>query len=324
MHVLVTGGAGYVGSILSAELIKKGHNVTIIDDMRSGHSNAVPEEAGCYVADFAGTNLEHILQDRQIDTVIHVAASMSPSISLGYPAEYFQNNIVKSINMLNIMLLCNIKNIIFSSSACVYGTPNVLPVTEDCLKVPTTPYGATKLMFEQILEWYRHAYGINYIAFRYQNVAGTCDHLGSAKPENNGLRYNILDVASGKNLYVPISGNTYPTPDGTCIRDYVHIKDIARAYIMALEHMETASGVYNLGSGKGSSVSEVVEYANQVTCKTIQVHIEPQRPGDPPVLIADITKAKKILGWAPQYSDLETIIGDTWNWIQKHPKGYSR
>lgn len=322
MNVLVTGGAGYVGSNISAKLIEEGHNVVIVDNLRSGHTKALCPEAKFYLKDSGKPSIEKILKSHKINLVVHAAASMSPSLSLEQPQKYFRNNIIGSLRLLNAMVDCEVNNIIFSSSGCVYGSPEIVPVVEDCLKNPNTPYGDTKLMFERILEYYRMAYGLNYVAFRYLNVAGACGDLGSDKSENNGLVYNVLDAALGKTEYISVFGSDYPTDDGTCVRDYVHIKDIVRAYVIVMQNMDKLSGVYNLGSGQGSSVMDIVECARKITGKPIAVSMKPRRQGDPPVLVSDISKSKKILKWKPKYSNLDTIIGDTWDWMQKHPRGY--
>ncbi len=321
MNILVTGGNGYIGSIISKILSNRGHKVTIIDNLQSSKGLSNPS-IPYVIDDFSNPKvLPLVFRDCHTDLVIHLAASMSPTDSVSNPKEYFQNNIIGSINLLNMMLNQSVKNIIFASSGCVYGTPKCNPVFEDQLEEPTTPYGESKLMFEGILEWYYKAYGLNYIAFRFHNVSGATDSLGSNKPYNNGLIFKTIDVALGKGLFIPVYGNNYSTPDGSCIRDYVHIKDLAQAFTLAIDKIKTNSGVYNLGSGFGSSVFQVIKEVKKVSGKSIDIKIEPRRPGDPAILIADITKAEKGLGWKPQYSNLNTIIQDSWDWASKEKGG---
>lgn len=324
MNILVTGGAGYIGSILTERLLEEGHKVVVIDNFQSGHKKAIPEKAYYYPGNFhqPGLMLEKTLTYENIELVIHIAASMSPSTSMLNPQEYFQNNIEGSLKLINTMLNCKVNKIIFASSGCVYGTPQRSPVGEEDLKIPTTPYGDTKLMFERILEWYKQAYSLNYIVFRYFNVAGAGIRLGSDKSQNNGLICNALDVAMGKTAHLPVFGSDYPTEDGSCIRDYVHIRDIVQAHILAIETITTSGGVYNLGSGTGQSVFDVVKCARKVTNEEIPIKVQPRRPGDPPILVADISKVREKLGWNPHYSDLDTIIRSSYHWLLRHPRGY--
>ena len=323
MKILLTGGAGYVGSLLVEGLVGEGYEVVVLDNLVSGHKESVVSEL--IIGDYKNPEvLIGIFDKYSIDMVIHTAASISPVGSVNNPSEYYQNNVVGTLNLLDMMLLHNVKKIIFSSSSCVFGIPQKNPASEDDIKNPITPYGESKLVIERALDWYSQAYGLEYLAFRYFNIAGASERLGSVKLHHGGLIPNIIDVALGKSKYVPVFGGDYPTEDGSCVRDYIHIKDIVRAYLIALSRDSLGNSVYNLGTGVGTSVIEVIRKAREVIKCDIPFKLTQRQAGDPAMLVADISKVKAELGWKPKYSSLESIIGDTWRWMMRHPDGYKK
>ena len=320
--ILVTGGAGYVGSVIVKRLSEDGHRVTVVDNLITGNKEALPDSVRLEKISFVRPpiNIFIILQVYRPDIVIHLAARMSPTESVSKPSEYFRDNVAGTIELLDVMLKSGIKKMIFASTAAIYNNGTNLLETDAV--DPLTPYGESKLMIERILDWYRRAYGMKYIAFRFFPVSGGYDGLGPAKSYNKGLIPYVLEVPLGQSKVVPIYGNNYPTPDGTGIRDYVHVKDIAAAHLIAVKAIDDVSGVYNLGSGRGYSVSEVIKKASKVVGRNIPWEYQERRPGDPHVLISSIDKAREELGWAPVNSDIENIIKDTWEWMQEHPNGY--
>lgn len=322
-RILVTGGAGYIGSIVVHELLLEGHKVIVVDDFSTGNKAAVPPGAFIVEAMYESPRMVPLLRELRPDTVIHLAARMSPTESITQPMEYFRDNVSGTLNLLCAMREADVRRMIFASSACVYGDPERRIADETMTLKPINPYGETKLMVERILEWYHQAYGLEYVAFRFFNVSGTVGELGPAKTFNNGLIPYILQVPLGQSEVVPVYGSDYETLDGTCVRDYVHVKDIAEAVLLASEKMDIVSGVYNLGSGIGYSVSEVIDWAIKVVGRHIPWDHQPRRPGDPPILVASTHKAWDKLGWVPNKSTIEAIIRDTWEWMQAHPDGYS-
>ena len=325
MNVLVTGGAGYVGSIITEELLKEGHRIIVLDNLQQGHRDAVPLGVEFMLADICDKEtLEEVFRRFKVDAVMHMAAETVVEYSLTDPRRYFQNNVVGGINLLDTMLKHNVRKLIFSSSAAVYGDPQSSPIEEEHPKNPINAYGESKLMFEHILDWYGKAYGLKHICLRYFNAAGASENLGEGHHPETHLIPNVLKAALDGNP-VPVFGTDYPTKDGSCIRDYVHVIDIARAHILALEKLEGLSGrVYNLGNAKGYSVIEVIEAARRVTGVNIPVKPCPRRPGDPAVLVASSNRAKEELGWKPKFSNLEAIIESAWKWIRRHPNGYEQ
>lgn len=324
--ILVTGGAGYIGSVVVKELIREGYSVIVLDNLEQGHREAVSPEALFIKGDMGDPKiLADIFCNYKIEAVVHLAAKDSVSESMSHPEEYFRTNAVFSIDLLNMMLRLGVNKIVFSSSAAVYGYPQKIPITEDYPTVPVNPYGQSKLMVEQILRWYGLAYGLRFTSLRYFNAAGAWGGLGEDHNPETHLIPTILKVALGQLNYVPVFGTDYPTKDGSCIRDYIHVADIAEAHLLALKSLETnlrvAYKAYNLGSGKGYSVFEVLNVARRITGKDIGAMACPRREGDPPVLVADFRLAKAELGWEPQYS-LETIIANAWEWQKEHPQGY--
>lgn len=324
MNVLVTGGAGYVGSIVSEELLKEDYTVIVLDNLKQGHKKAVLPKAKFVLADILDAQaLEDVFRRFKVDAVMHMAAETVIEYSMTDPKRYFQNNVVGGINLLNTMLKHDVLKFVFSSSAAVYGEPQSIPIDEDHLKVPMNSYGESKLMFECILSWYGKAYGLKHTSLRYFNAAGASDTLGEDHNPETHLIPNVLKAALNNDKPVSIFGTDYPTKDGSCIRDYIHVIDIAQAHILALEKLENLSSkIYNLGNGEGYSVLEVVNMAKKVTNIDIPVRISSRRSGDPAILVASADKAKTELGWSPKFKEIESIIESTWRWMKKHPNGY--
>jgi len=331
MTILVTGGAGYIGSHTVLELIKLGYDVITFDNLQKGYEKAVL--GGKFIkGDLLNIDdLVNVFSKYKIDSVIHFAADSLVGESMQKPDKYFTNNLIGSINLLNIMVKYNVKRIIFSSTAAVYGEPDKIPIEEDNLTIPTNTYGESKLAFEKILRWYDIAYGIKYISLRYFNAAGA-DKSGKIgechNPETHLIPIILLTVLGKLNTddnCVKIYGDDYNTPDGTCIRDYIHVTDLSIAHILALKKLEeknSVSKIYNLGNGKGFSVKEIIKVAEQVTGKKIKTKVIQRRAGDPAILIASSDKIKRELNWNPQFNDIHTIIESAWNWHKKHPDGY--
>ena len=325
MNILVTGAAGYIGSVVTEELAKEGNFVVALDNLQQGHRQAVSPEAEFVQGDLANSEeLKHIFHKYQIDAVVHLAAESIVPHSITNPGKFFQTNVTYGINLLDTMLKHEVNRLIFSSTAAVYGEPEEVPINESQPEKPVNPYGESKLMFERVLHWYGLAYGLKSISLRYFNAAGAGKHFGEDHSPETHLIPNILKVALGQLDEIPVFGNNYPTQDGSCIRDYIHVKDIARAHILALKYLEKNinSRVYNLGNNKGYSVLEVIETARKITGAGIPATIYPPRQGDPAILVANSELAKSELGWQPECSDLESIIESAWQWQKKHPHGY--
>ena len=324
MRVLVTGGAGYIGSVVSEELVKDGHDVVVYDNLTKGHRKAVVEGARFVEGDLLDADkLRQTLNDYRLEAVIHMAASSLVGESVEHPSKYYRNNVLASLVLLDAMVECDVKRIVFSSTAATYGEPESQPIYESAPNNPTNPYGETKLAFEKALHWYGRAYGLSYVSLRYFNAAGASEECGEDHDPESHIIPIALQAAAGKRSHVEIYGDDYPTPDGTCLRDYIHVIDLARAHILALK-ASSKSAIYNLGcGGDGYSVREVIKTAKQVTRKDIPVRMGPRRAGDPAVLIASSDKIKSELGWEPQYQDLRVIIDSAWRWMQSHPNGYS-
>lgn len=324
MNIVVTGGAGYIGSVITEGLLKKGHTVIVLDNLQQGHREAVPPEADFRLADICDTQaLEDIFHGTRIDAVMHMAAETVVEYSITDPKRFFQNNLVGGINLLAAMMKHDVCKLVFSSSAAVYGEPETTPVSEQHAKAPINSYGESKLMFERILDWYGKAYGLNHISLRYFNAAGASERFGESHHPETHLIPNVLKAALGKSEPMAVFGADYPTKDGSCVRDYVHVVDIAQAHILALEKVEELSGrAYNLGNGEGYSVLEVVATARKVTGADIPMKILPRRSGDPAVLVASSNQARAELGWTPGYPDLESIIESAWGWLRQHQDGY--
>ncbi len=322
--ILVTGGAGYVGSIVAEELLKDDYEVIVLDNFQQGHRDAIPAGAEIVLADICDPRaLEELFQRYRIDAVMHMAAETTVQLSMTDPKRHFQNNVIGGLNLLEAMLKHDVRKLIFSSSAAVYGEPQKTPIEEGHPKVPVNAYGDSKLIYERILEWYGRAYKLEFIALRYFNAAGASEHLGEDHHPETHLIPKVLEVARDRSGLVTIFGTDYPTSDGSCVRDYVHVLDIARAHILALEVVENLSGrAYNLGNGEGYSVMGVIEVARKVTGVDISTKANSRRPGDPAVLVASSGLAREELGWKPAYAELESIIRSSWRWMREHPDGY--
>jgi UDP-glucose 4-epimerase len=328
MRILVTGGAGYIGSHTVKELFKSGHQVIVLDNLSKGHRVAVTK-ARLIEAVLADQKfLSKLLREEKIEAVMHFAASSLVGESMQYPLDFYANNVVCSLNLLNAMLEAGVYYFVFSSTAAVYGEPTKTPISEDYLTVPTNPYGATKLAIEEALFWYYQAYGLKYISLRYFNAAGADPdgELGEDHNPETHLIPLVLKTALGQIPEVRIFGNDYPTSDGTCVRDYIHVTDLAKAHILALEAL--AEGVqptiYNLGNGNGYSVLEVIQAAEKVVDNPLPKTFTKRRSGDPAILVASSERIKQELHWKPCYSDLQTIIETAWQWHKNNPLGYEK
>ncbi len=322
MNVFVTGGAGYIGSICTEELLNAGHEVTVYDDLTEGHRSAVDSRARFVHArpDEDGDILRAVRSARP-EAIMHFAANALVGESMKNPRKYFHNNLVNGLKLLNAAVDCAIKKFVFSSTCATYGPPDRVPMTEDLPQRPINPYGESKLMFEKILQWYRQVYGLDFIAFRYFNAAGASERFGEHHRLETHLIPNVLKVPLGQSPHCEIFGTDYPTPDGTCIRDYIHIVDLARAHILGLQPGK--QGFYNLGNGDGYSVRQVIQMCEQVTGRKIPAVEKARRPGDPPRLVASAEKAVRELGWKPKFARLEDIVATAWAWHRKHPEGYA-
>ena len=323
MRVLVVGGAGYIGSVTVVELLAAGHEVLVLDDLSTGHRQAVHPEAELAVAEMGDRDLlDRLLSTHAVDAVVYLAGRIVAPESLRRPDLYFQSNIAAAITVLNAIVAHGVERLVFSSSAAVYGEPDAVPIPEDAPLRPVNPYGESKLMAERMLPWYEQAGGLRYVSLRYFNAAGASDLRGEDHRPETHLIPIVLQQALGQRDAVPLYGTDYPTPDGTCIRDYVHVSDLAAAHVLALDRLERGSGAYNLGSGTGFSNRQIIEAAERVTGKRIEVREEPRRPGDPVRLVASNELARSELGWAPALTTPEAIIESAWRWHEAHPKGY--
>lgn len=328
MNVLVAGGAGYIGSHAVLALEKAGHKVTVYDNLATGHVESVPESVLLIEGDLLDTDfLKHVLVTYEIDAVVHFAAFSLVGESMERPEEYYRNNVLGTFSLLAAMKSAGVDKIVFSSTAAVYGEPEEWPIKETAQVTPTNVYGRTKLTVEGMLADYSRAYDLQYVSLRYFNAAGAAadGKIGEAHTPETHLIPLVLQTALGQRKSVQIFGTDYPTADGTCMRDYVHVDDLAAAHVLALEHLsrEGGSRVYNLGSETGFSVRQVIETAKKVTGVDFAVEERPRRAGDPAVLVASSETIRRELGWEPQKSDLETIVRDAWAWHKTHPRGYA-
>ncbi len=325
MRVLVTGGAGYIGSVVTEELLKAGHQVVVYDNLSYGHRAAVTSPAEFVEGDLLdGETLRRVLNQPAIEAVVHMAAYALVGESVTHPAKYYQNNLVAGLSLLDAMNECGVKRLVFSSTCATYGEPQKVPIEESCASNPTNPYGESKLAFERALHWYEGAYGLRYASLRYFNAAGATQRCGEWHSPETHLIPLVLQTAIGMRDHIQIYGADYPTRDGTCVRDYVHVIDLARAHILALGILDERSAIYNLGcGGEGYSVQEVVETAREVTGREIAARTVPRRAGDPGVLIASSEKIKSELGWQPEFQDLGVIVESAWHWLRAHPDGYA-
>lgn len=327
MSILVCGGAGYIGSHTVHELIKQNKDVIIVDNLQSGHMKAVNPKAKFYKGDIRDSEfLDKVFSENKIDAIIHFAANSLVGESMVKPLLYFNNNVYGMQILLESMVKHDIKNIVFSSTAAVYGEPKKIPISEDDETNPTNTYGETKLTMEKMMKWVSKANGINYVSLRYFNAAGALEDgsIGEDHSPESHLIPLILQVPLGKREAITVFGEDYDTPDGTCIRDYIHVLDLADAHIKAVEYLQNGneSNIFNLGNGIGFSVKEMIDSAKEATSEEIKVVVGERRAGDPARLIASNEKAQKILGWTPKYADVKAIIKTAWTWHKNNPNGY--
>jgi UDP-glucose 4-epimerase len=321
MKILVVGGAGYIGSICAELLLDEGHEVVILDSLSEGHRRAVDPRAAFIEGDLADRQkIETAFSKARPDAVMHFAASALVAESMRDPSKYFRNNIANGLNLLDAMIASGVPRIIFSSTCAIFGPPERLPIDELLPLRPINPYGESKLAFEKILRWYDQIHGLKFVSLRYFNAAGATAKFGEDHRNETHLIPNVLKVALGQKPRVEIFGTDYETPDGTCIRDYIHIVDLARAHILALNSPK--SEFYNLGTGGGSSVRQVIAACREITGRKVDIMEKPRRPGDPPRLIASSEKIQRELAWRPEFQSLEAIIESAWKWHEKFPDGY--
>jgi UDP-glucose 4-epimerase len=327
MAILVTGGAGYIGSVTIERLLARGEEVVVLDDLVRGHRSALPADIPFYQGKIGDRQLvARIAREHALESCIHFAALIEVGESVLDPARYFENNVGHGIELIGELIQTGLRRLVFSSTAAVYGDPEEIPITEQSRKWPKNPYGWSKLFMERVLDAYDVAYGMKFVALRYFNAAGATENRGEDHRPESHLVPNVLAAALGQQEGIRVFGNNYPTPDGTPIRDYIHVVDLADAHISALEHLRSGghSDYLNLGTGSGNSVLEVIECAREVTGRDIPLRMQPPRAGDPARLIADPSRAKTQLGWRPAMSDLRTILRSAWDWRLRHPNGYAQ
>lgn len=323
--ILVTGGAGYIGSVTVQLLLGGGEQVVILDNLSRGHTGAIARDIPFYQGNIGNRELvARIASEHDIEACIHFAALAYVGESVAEPARYFENNVEQGIALFGCLIEAGVRRVVFSSTCATYGEPQQIPISEQHPQQPTNPYGWSKLFMERVLESYDRAYGMRFAALRYFNAAGATDQLGEHHEPESHLIPNVLLAAQGKLSAVSVFGNNYRTPDGTPIRDYTHVADLGAAHILALDYLRAGgkSECINLGTGRGHSVLDVIETARQVTARPIATVVEPARPGDPSHLVANADKAREVLGWKPAYTDLASIIRSDWEWRSKHPRGY--
>lgn len=321
MHIFVTGGAGYIGSVCVEQLLNAGHQVTVFDNLTEGHRRALDSRANFVSGDLQERcSIEDALEAAKPDAVMHFAANALVGESMTNPSKYFRNNVYGGLNLLDAMMATGCKRLVFSSTCATFGVPEKVPIDESVPQRPINPYGESKLQFEKVLRWYDEIHGLKYVALRYFNAAGASERFGEDHRIETHLIPNILKVALGQKSHVEIYGTDYPTPDGSCIRDYIHVLDLAEAHMLALN--AKTSACYNLGTGGGTSVREVIAACEKVSGKSIAVVEKPRRPGDPPRLIAASDKVRAELGWTPKFQDIENIVASAWKWHFANPNGY--
>jgi len=324
VNILVTGAAGYIGSICAEVLASRGMSVIALDSLLEGHRAAVPPAAVFCQVDLANRpQLETVFTQHRIDAVMHFAAEALVAKSVSEPSIFYATNVACGVNLLDAVTRHGVKKFIFSSTAATYGEPEIVPIPEDHRKSPINPYGKSKLVFEQILADYKLYTGLNYVALRYFNAAGASQERGEHHRVETHLIPRVLEAAAGGLPHVDVFGTDYPTPDGTCVRDYIHVLDIADSHLRALQEIERVSGeAFNVGNSRGFSILEVIDVAERVTGRKISRKLGPRRPGDPAVLVASKEKLKRALGWEASHSSLEEIVQSAWAWKQKYPRGY--
>ena len=329
MAILVCGGAGYIGSHTVYQLVEKGESVVIVDNLQTGHLDAVNPKAKFYEGDIReAAVLDKIFTENKIDAVVHFAANSLVGESMTNPLKYFNSNVYGMQVLLEAMVRHGVDKIVFSSTAATYGEPERIPIMEDDRTEPTNPYGQSKLIMEKMMKWVSLANGIRYVSLRYFNAAGAIEDgsIGEDHNPETHLIPLILQVPLGKREHITIFGDDYPTPDGTCLRDYIHVLDLADAHVLAVDYLRKGgeSNIFNLGNGQGFSVKEMIEAAEEATGHDIKVEIGQRRAGDPAQLIASSEKARSVLGWKPRFTDVRAVIGTAWKWHQQHPEGYSK
>jgi UDP-glucose 4-epimerase len=321
MRILVTGGAGYIGAVAVSQLVAAGHDVLVYDNLSKGHRDSIPPTAQLFVADVGDrTRLDLAFAQHRPEAVLHFAAWIEAGESMCDPAKFFRNNTANALTLLETTLAHGVRNFVFSSTAALYGDPERIPIREDDKLQPTNAYGESKLMVEQMLAWFHRIHGLSYSSLRYFNAAGATEFLGERHNPETHLIPIILQVAAGERSHISIFGGDYPTPDGSCVRDYIHVSDLAAAHLLALAaleaHTQPVQAIYNLGNGQGFSVRQVIECARRVTGHPIPATIEQRRAGDPATLVASSEKIRAELGWQPQYPELEAIIRSAWQHLQ--------
>jgi UDP-glucose 4-epimerase len=323
MRVLVTGGAGYIGSVVSAQLVEAGHQVVVYDNLSKGHRESVPAQARLVIGDVGDrAALDAAFAEHQPEAVLHFAAWIEAGESMREPERFFLNNTANALTLLEAVLAHKVRRFVFSSTAALYGEPESTPIRETDKLLPTNAYGESKLLVEHMLSWFHRIHGLSTASLRYFNAAGATETLGEQHSPETHLIPLILQEASGERNKISVFGEDYPTPDGTCVRDYVHISDLASAHLLALDALcarqEPTRLIYNLGNGHGFSVKEVIACARRVTGHAIPAVMEPRRAGDPAILVASSEKARRELGWRPRYAELDEIIGSAWKYVQRH------
>jgi UDP-glucose 4-epimerase len=323
-RIAVTGGAGYIGSVVVEELLSRGNSVVVLDNLSKGHAEAVPADVPLIEVNLLDTEkVRRALSEHSVTSVVHMAADSLVAESVCDPARYYLNNLQGTLSLLNAMRASGVHRIVFSSTAAVYGEPKIQPITETSPTQPTNPYGETKLAVERALHWYESAYGLKFAALRYFNAAGATLNSGEAHDPESHLIPIVLQAAAGLRDFVHVYGDDYPTADGTCIRDYIHVSDLAAAHVLALDFLAERSAIWNLGcGGHGYSVRQVIDTAQEITGRKIPVRISPRRAGDPAILVASSDKIRRELGWVPERAALADIIDSAWRWMHRHPSGY--
>jgi len=321
VRVFVTGGAGYIGSVCVEELLNAGHDVVVYDNLTEGHRSAVDKRAEFVLGAEDSGNVLEAVRAAKPDAILHFAANALVGESMLNPSKYFRNNVANGLKLLDAAVATGVKKFVFSSTCATYGPPERLPMTEDLPQRPINPYGESKLMFEKMLHWYQQIHGLEFVAFRYFNAAGASARFGEHHRIETHLIPNVLKVALGQARECEIYGTDYPTPDGTCVRDYIHVIDLAQAHIAALQPAKR--GYFNLGNGDGYSVREVIKMCEKIAGCGIPVVEKPRRPGDPPRLVADAGKAMQELSWKPKYPRLDQIVQTAWDWHRRYPNGYA-
>jgi len=325
MRILVAGGAGYIGSITVEHLVESGHDVTVVDNLSKGHCAAVHPDANFEQLDLGNSEaVNSVFAKGNFEAVMHFCASSLVGESVTAPLNYYRNNICNGLNLVEAMVAHDVKKFVFSSTAAIFGDPPSQPINEETPQVPLNPYGRTKLYFEHLLRDTETAHGLKSVCLRYFNAAGATKARGEDHRPESHLIPLIIDAARGRRDSITVFGDDYPTSDGTCIRDYIHVSDLAQAHILAVQHLETAEtgNAFNLGNGKGFSVREVISAVEKVTGNSVKVILGQRRAGDPAVLVASSDKIRSTLGWNPQWPELESIVESAWKWVEKNPDGY--